>query len=76
MTIYLNKLEIQNCPAIYEYYPLNKPMVLCCYKYKNLYEGEKHQACKDCRCILKDIIQECTIKKGTIQEKLKVKWLD
>lgn len=66
---------INMCPAIYDYYPLDKPKQKCCYKYKD-YFGE-HTQCKDISfCALKEVLSESTFRKGTIQEKLKFEYLE
>ena len=69
------KCIIHDCPAIYEYYPIDKPKQKCCYRSKDMY-GQSHNECKECYCRLKECIEKYTFKKGTIQEFLHIEWLE
>lgn len=72
------KCIVQNCPAIYDYYPLNGEKQRCCYRFKGFYSGIEHMPCAEINyaCTLKETIREHTFRKGTIQEKLNVEWIE
>lgn len=69
------KFIIHDCPAIYDYYPLDKEKQKCCYRAKDTFCKEHHQ-CKDSYCRLKQAIENYTFRNGTMQEFLHIEWIE